>query len=131
MTSKSLAATFARTLRAARNVLGWTQADLAERVGIAVEAYGRLERGGVLPRADTLVRLSVALGVSTDSLLGLSPDGSASRRLAAEPEGEYGAVGETRRLVRRLRMESRRTARLLDALEASIQGRRPGRTDER
>jgi len=128
LSSKSLSATFARQLRASRNALGWTQAELSERVGIAVEAYGRLERGGVLPRADTLVRLSAALGVSTDSLLGLAPDGSASRRLAAEPESEYGVPGETRRLVRRLRAESRRTARLIDALESSLPARRTDRT---
>lgn len=131
MTSKSLSATFARELRAARNALGWTQAELSERVGIAVEAYGRLERGGVLPRADTLVRLSGALGASTDSLLGLSSDASAFRRVAAEPEGEYGVPGETRKLVRRLRTESRRTARLLDALEASLQPLRAARTGGR
>lgn len=125
MSTKSLAATFAREIRTARHALGMTQAELAERIGIAVEAYGRLERGGVLPRADTLVRLAGALGVSTDTLLGLSSAGAAARRIAAEPQVEYAAPDETRRIVRRLRGESRRTSRLLDALETAL--RRPVR----
>lgn len=132
MTSKSLAATFARELRAVRQAFGWTQAEVAERVGIAVEAYGRLERGGVLPRADTLVRLAAALRVSTDHLLGISPEAAPSRRrVAAEPEAEYAAPPEMRRLLRRLRGESLRTIRLLDALVSSLQTGRRERTGGR
>ena len=63
--------TFAAALRASREGAGWSQAQLAERVGLSVEAYGRLERGRVLPRAATLVRLSRALRVSLEQLLGL------------------------------------------------------------
>ncbi len=120
----SLPATFARELREARRARGWTQADLAERVGIAAEVCGRLERGRVLPRADTLVRLAVALGVSSDALLGLS-EARTRERAAAEPEVEYGGRPELMRLVRRLRGESRRTVRLLDGLVSSL------RADER
>lgn len=125
--SKSLSATFARELRAARRTRGWTQAELAERAGIAVEVCGRLERGQVLPRADTLVRLAVELGVSTDALLGIA---SPRERAAAEPETEYGDPPELRRLVRRLRGESGRTIRQLDAFVSSLlagRGERGGR----
>ena len=112
-------------MRASRQALGWTQAELAERVEIAVEVCGRLERGRVLPRADTLVRLAAALGVSTDSLLGVSPDaGPPMDRAAAEPGVEYGDPPELRRLVRRLRGESRRTIRLLDALVSALRAGR-------
>ena len=41
---------------------------------MSTEAYGRLERGGVMPRAETLRRLAVALSVSADLLLGLPAD---------------------------------------------------------
>jgi transcriptional regulator with XRE-family HTH domain len=113
--SKSLSATFARELRAARRARGWTQAELAERAGIAVEVCGRLERGQVLPRTDTLVQLASALRVTTDALLGIAPP----RERAAEPEAEY-APPEMRRLVRRLRGESRRTIRQLDLFLSSL-----------
>ncbi len=116
--SKPLSATFARELRTARQVRGWTQAEVAERAGIAVEVFGRLERGRVLPRADTLVRLSAALGVSTDALLGITPP---AERTAAEPEAEYSAPPEMRRLLRRLGSVPRRTLRHLDAFLASLE----------
>ncbi len=128
--SKSLRAVFARELRAARKARGFTQAELAERAAIAVEVCGRLERGGVLPRADTLVRLAVALAVTTDALLGIA---SPRERVAAEPEVEYGETPELRRLVRRLRGESRRTLRQLDALLSALRagkGARGGRRGE-
>jgi transcriptional regulator with XRE-family HTH domain len=127
--SKPLAATFARELRAARQGRGWTQAELAERAGLVIEACGRLERGRVLPRADTLVRLTAALGVSSDALLGLTPGAGTSRaRAVAEQAAEYAESPELRRLVRRLRGESSRTIRLIDGLVSSV---RAGHRDRR
>ncbi len=67
--------TFAAALRSAREAGGWSQADLAERIGLSVEAYGRLERGRVLPRASTLVRIARTLHVGVDDLLGLRAEG--------------------------------------------------------
>jgi transcriptional regulator with XRE-family HTH domain len=130
--SKSLAASFARELKAARHARGWTQAELAERVGIAIEVCGRLERGATLPRADTLVRLAEALGVSTDLLLGRTSRraGDAGHTPAAgEPDVEYADSPEMRRLLRRLEGESPRTLRLLEAFISSLQvtRRRRGR----
>jgi transcriptional regulator with XRE-family HTH domain len=63
--------TFARALRSAREACGWSQAEVAHRIGLSIEAYGRLERGRVLPRVSTLVRLAKVLGVPLDALLGL------------------------------------------------------------
>ncbi len=125
--SKSLAAVFARELRAARRARGLTQAEVAERVGIAVEVFGRLERRRALPRADTLVRLAAALGVSTDTLLGLRPGGAPFR--AAEPQAEYAARQEMRRLMRRLKNASPRTIRLLAALASSFERAPPRSRD--
>jgi transcriptional regulator with XRE-family HTH domain len=62
---------FAAALRAAREAREMSQAELSERAALSVEAYGRLERGRVLPRAETLVRLAEALRVPTDRLLGV------------------------------------------------------------
>ncbi len=69
---QSLSLTVSSSLRKFREARGLTQAEVAEAVGIAVEAYGRLERGASLPSTQTLVPLASTLGVSTDEILGLS-----------------------------------------------------------
>jgi transcriptional regulator with XRE-family HTH domain len=76
--------TFAATLRSAREACGWSQAELAHRTGLSIEAYGRLERGRVLPRVSTLVRLAKVLGVPLDGLLGIGPARSSSDDLRAQ-----------------------------------------------
>jgi transcriptional regulator with XRE-family HTH domain len=58
-------------LRPARNRAKLSQADVAERIGIAIEVYGKIERGHRLPRLRTLVKLALALKVSVDVLLGM------------------------------------------------------------
>ncbi|MCP3104125.1 helix-turn-helix domain-containing protein [Myxococcus sp. K15C18031901] len=80
--------------RRARARLGLTQAAVAERVGIAREVYGRLERGRVLPSVVTLRRLCQVLGLDANVLLGLS-DGRGPH-VPLDPPA-------LRRLVRRLR----------------------------
>ena len=67
----SLAATLGKTLRAAREAAGLTQAQVAERASISNEFYARCERGRAVPATDTFARIVVALDVSADELLGL------------------------------------------------------------
>jgi transcriptional regulator with XRE-family HTH domain len=57
---------------------------VAHRIGLSIEAYGRLERGRVLPRVSTLVRLAKVLGVPLDALLGLDGSRSASDDLRVQ-----------------------------------------------
>lgn len=84
----SLRKQFAQNVRAQRVAHGYSQAEAAEELGLAAEAYGRLERGQVLPRVETLVRLASVYGVTTDELLGLPPtrngESTASRTLRPE-----------------------------------------------
>ncbi len=102
--NEELAITVGAAARAARLRLGLTQADVAERVGIAMEVYSRMERGKVLPSVTTLRRLCQVLRIGADTLLGLEVE-------ALEPPQEEGAAtaspGEDpprlRRLVRALR----------------------------
>ena len=55
----------------ARGIRGITQDELAEKMGWASRSnVCRLEAGGHLPRADTLVSLCEVLDVSADYLLG-------------------------------------------------------------
>ncbi|WP_164019052.1 helix-turn-helix domain-containing protein [Pyxidicoccus trucidator] len=101
--NEELAITVGAAARAARVRLGLTQADVAERVGIAMEVYSRMERGKVLPSVTTLRRLCQVLRIGADTLLGLEVE-------ALDPPMEEGAAatpGEDpprlRRLVRALR----------------------------
>ncbi|WXH29734.1 hypothetical protein WA016_03693 [Myxococcus stipitatus] len=70
--NEELANTVGKAARAARARLGLTQADVAERVGIAMDVYSRMERGRVLPSVTTLRRLCLALGLDANVLLGLA-----------------------------------------------------------
>lgn len=99
-------------LRRARQAAGYTQAELAEKVELAVEAYGRLERGKVLPRTETLAKVAMTLGVSVDTLLGISPVPSTDQQRSPELE----------RLLHRLLKQSPASLRALDGLLATLSG---------
>ncbi|WP_083681190.1 helix-turn-helix domain-containing protein [Archangium sp. Cb G35] len=58
--------------RNARKQARLTQADVAERVGLATEVYGRLERGGMLPSVPTLLKLCFVLRADANALLGIT-----------------------------------------------------------
>jgi transcriptional regulator with XRE-family HTH domain len=60
---------FGENVRAARLARDWTQEDLADKADLAVVQVSRIERGVREVRLTTLVRLSDALGESTDKLL--------------------------------------------------------------
>jgi transcriptional regulator with XRE-family HTH domain len=59
----------------ARTERGMTQAELADAAGIDASAVSRYERGVTEPRAYTLLALAVALGTTTDYLVGLTNKG--------------------------------------------------------
>lgn len=76
----NLAKTVGKAAREARARLGLTQAEVATLVELHPMVYSRLERGMMLPSALTLRRLSMALRVSSDELLGLARAGDEARR---------------------------------------------------
>jgi transcriptional regulator with XRE-family HTH domain len=43
--------------------LGWTQKQLADKVGLHQESIARIENGGTVPRLDTVFKLAQALGM--------------------------------------------------------------------
>lgn len=71
-TQKTLALHMGAVAREARQRAGLTQRDVAERIGIVTEVYGRLERGELLPRLPTFLRVCRALGLDANALLGFS-----------------------------------------------------------
>jgi transcriptional regulator with XRE-family HTH domain len=82
--------------RAAREGLGLTQAQVAQKMGMNPGVYGRLERGGMMPSVGALRRLATALGVPPDALLDMSPE--------EVPISARDLSPETRKVVGLLRM---------------------------
>ncbi|HZI02372.1 MAG TPA: helix-turn-helix transcriptional regulator [Archangium sp.] len=71
-TPAALARHLGRVAREARQKAGLTQEEAAERIRLATEVYGRLERGNMLPSLPTLLRLCRVLGLDANPLLGFS-----------------------------------------------------------
>ena len=116
-------------VRRARVAMRLTQADAAERVGVSVEFYARMERGGTLPSVPTLQRLARVLAVSADVLLGLG--GHNEKRPATAPtaapvrDDEADAV--RRRIIRKLQAADRETLRFVSRLVAGLEALRAHR----
>lgn len=67
---KSLSQRFARNLTKRRKELLFTQAELAERLGIATETLSRFERARHLPSLKMLERMATALRTPIADLVG-------------------------------------------------------------
>ncbi|MBI1393904.1 MAG: helix-turn-helix domain-containing protein [Alphaproteobacteria bacterium] len=61
---------FKERLKAARDLRGLSQGELAERSGLPPSSIGHFETGSRKPSFDTLRKLANALEVTTDYLLG-------------------------------------------------------------
>lgn len=66
---ESLAPEIGRRIAARRNQLGLTQAQAAELSGLTQQFFASVETGKKNMRADSIVKVSKALGISTDYLL--------------------------------------------------------------
>lgn len=108
-------------VRNLRERLGLTQAEVAARAGLAVPALCRIETGSAaadMIRLGSIRRLSGVLGVSTDSLFGVSAP-SASAAIAFDLEGPDEA-----RLITTFRSLGReQRARVLDFIAFQITAR--------
>jgi transcriptional regulator with XRE-family HTH domain len=67
---KLFAMSLGKAVRAARQRAQLTQDQVAQAIGLPAIAYGRMERGLLVPSLRTLVRLSQLLRTPTDVLLG-------------------------------------------------------------
>ncbi len=106
--------------RKARLRAGLTQADVAERMGLATEVYGRLERGLMLPSVPSLRRLCVVLRIPSDVLLGINSGEVASWVVESSPP-EYDESPELRRLMRTLRKLDASQLKLIALVTAALQ----------
>ena len=71
---------FGSRLAALRQDRGWTQADLAERLGVTVKMVTYYEREAANPTANTLAKIAEAFGIEPTALMETSP-----ARRAAKP----------------------------------------------
>ena len=55
---------------------GWTQVQLAQKLGITKQTVSNWENDNIQPSIEMLIKLSKAFNVSTDYLLGLIPTNS-------------------------------------------------------
>jgi len=101
MTPEELMATIGPLAREARERLEMNQAEAARAAGISSVVYGKIERGLMLPAVPTLRKITLALGISADVLLGISPKEVA--RTMNEPAPEVPLSPELRKLTRTLR----------------------------
>ncbi|WNG16343.1 helix-turn-helix transcriptional regulator [Cystobacter fuscus] len=116
---RGLASTIGTAARAARVRANLTQEDVAERVGLATEVYGRLERGGMLPSVPTLKKLCEILRIPSDVLLGLTPaqENFWTKEAPARPAEE---PVEIRRLVRTVKKLEPAEFRLLSLIATGL-----------
>ena len=117
-----LAANVGEIAREARLRAGLTQADVAERVGLATEVYGRLERGRMLPSVPSLRRLCIALRMPSDTFLGLN-SGEVPTWVAENSPPEYEESPEFRRLMRTLRKLDGSQLKLIGLVASALQKR--------
>ena len=104
--------------RTARQREELTQADVAERIGVATEVYGRLERGMLMPSVPTLRRLCVALRMTADTLLALG--GAHAPAWAQEPLPTPTDDPLIRRLLRHVRRLTPQQLRALSLVAAVL-----------
>lgn len=81
MTVPTLQQALARSLRAARARLGWSQERLAAIAGLDRSYVGDIERGEVSPTLQTLEKLSSALGMSASELIRIEAPAPADKKV--------------------------------------------------
>lgn len=74
---------FSQRMRKLREERGWTQREVAERLGIPTNSYSGYERGAREPDFAMVVRIARLYQVSVDYLLGLSDERSISNERLA------------------------------------------------
>jgi len=62
------------TLRDERTRLGWTQAELAERVGVSRKTINTVENGVFVPSTVLALKLAAAIGKPVEELFALAAD---------------------------------------------------------
>ena len=103
---------FGERIRVAREALGLSQAQVAEKFGISQASYGAWERDPVALRPDQIEKLTEILNISVDELFGKEKNG---RRIG-------GPVGKARRLFEAVsKLPRSQQQHVLTVLEAFVE----------
>ncbi len=125
METAALAKSIGNAAREARKALSLTQEDIAERIGVSIEFYARIERGGTMPSVPTLARMIEALESSADAILGRGARASVVRERPSDSWTKQKVESpELRRLLRRLRNADTATLQLLNRLMTALERRK-------
>jgi transcriptional regulator with XRE-family HTH domain len=98
-----------------------TQEDVADRVGVSTQFYGRIERGNALPSVTTLRRMLEVLDMRADALLGVSASEATSSDDATTQAQVEADNPHLRRLMRYLRRASPVTLQVVKVLLDEIE----------
>lgn len=128
-TQAKLAARLGDAARKARLQAEKTQADVAERIGLATEVYGRLERGMMLPSVPTLRKLCCVLRVDANELLAL--DAGEDPKWMEEVASEDEDSPQLRRLFRTLRQMDESQLSAMRIIAGSLLKLKEGRAASR
>ncbi len=77
-------------LKVLRAEYGWTQAEIAGKLGISQQMYSKYESGNTVLDADMVKKVCEVYGISADYLLGIEPTGKsvAQQQVAYETTDE-------------------------------------------
>jgi len=100
-------------IAAARLAVGLTQQELARKIGISQRVVAYWERESVSLRPEQLAALAVALGISSDYLLGIAP---------AKQRGN-GPAGKARRVFEAVsQLPRHQQQKIIDVVETLVAG---------
>jgi transcriptional regulator with XRE-family HTH domain len=119
--SSALMRSIGRAARQARRARKLTQEDVADRVGVSTQFYGRIERGNALPSVTTLRRMLEVLDLRADALLGVSMSEATSSDDDATQAQHEADNPHLRRLMRYLRRASPVTLQVVKVLLDEIE----------
>ena len=71
-----------------RNIVGFSQEEVAEKLGISRQAYAKWEKGQTIPDVESCAVLADLYGVSIDSLLKINKDSDGSV-VSPGPSGKH------------------------------------------
>ncbi len=105
--------TLSQRIARLRKEKGYTQSDLADKIGTIRELISNYERERIRPNYEMVIRLAIALEVTSDELLGLKP---------TKTNGNKPSLKYTRRMKQIEALPPSQQKALLKTIDAFIKG---------